>query len=163
VSDFQALTAAAMDACCPVSGGGHRRMQASCDLPATCPSAACAAVFVPSMADCDAMLSTMPGVPVADFQTFAASCSELQAGAGLMLQPVAVQMFRVLVNTEGAAQAGAMFPGGGAAWRRPTRPAAAAAACASAAARCDSRGSRWSQAVPRGVHVSGRRELRAGV
>ena len=30
-----------------------------------------------------------------------------------MLQPVAVQMFRVLVNTEGAAQAGAMFPGGG--------------------------------------------------
>jgi hypothetical protein len=30
-----------------------------------------------------------------------------------MLQPVAVQMFRVLVNTEGAAQAGGMFPGGG--------------------------------------------------
>ena len=37
VRDFRALTAAAMDACCPVSGGGHRRMQASCDLPATCP------------------------------------------------------------------------------------------------------------------------------
>ena len=37
----------------------------------------------------------------------------MQAGAGEMLQPVAVQMFRVLVNTEGAAQAGAMFPGGG--------------------------------------------------
>ena len=30
-----------------------------------------------------------------------------------MLQPVAVQMFRVLVTTEGAAQAGGMFPGGG--------------------------------------------------
>jgi len=41
-----------------------------------------------------------------------ASCEELQADAGEMLQPVAVQMFRVLVNTEGAAQAGAMFPGG---------------------------------------------------
>ena len=30
-----------------------------------------------------------------------------------MLQPVAVQVFRVLVNTEGVAQAGAMFLGGG--------------------------------------------------
>jgi hypothetical protein len=38
----------------------------------------------------------------------------MRAGAGEMLQPVAVQMFRVLVNTEGAAQAGSMFPGGGA-------------------------------------------------
>ena len=88
-------------------------MQASCALPATCPSAACAAVFVPFMDNCATMLATMPGVPVADFQSFAASCAEMQAGAGEMLQPVAVQMFRVLVNTEGAAQAGAMFPGGG--------------------------------------------------
>ena len=86
-----------------------------------------------------AMLASMPGVPLNDFQSFESSCQELTAGAQLMLQPVAVQMFRVLVNTEGAAQAGAMFPGGGAACRRPTRPAAAAAACASAAARCDSR------------------------
>ena len=31
----------------------------------------------------------------------------------MMLEPVAVQMFRVLVNTEGAAQAGSMFPAGG--------------------------------------------------
>eukprot|EP01046_Picozoa_sp_COSAG06_P068536 COSAG06_NODE_18268_length_895_cov_1.537688_1_plen_133_part_00 len=31
----------------------------------------------------------------------------------MMLQPVAVQMFRVLVNTEGVAQAGVMFMGGG--------------------------------------------------
>ena len=45
-------------------------------------------------------------MPVEDFQSFAASCAEMQAGAGQMLQPVAVQMFRVLVNTEGAAQAG---------------------------------------------------------
>ena len=112
VQDFQALSAAAMDACCPANGGGHRRLQASCDLPAACPSAACAAVFVPYMEDCTAMLGTMPGVPVADFQSFAASCAEMQAGAGQMLQPVAVQMFRVLVSTEGAAQGGAMFPGG---------------------------------------------------
>jgi hypothetical protein len=115
VRDFQALSAAAMDACCPASGGGHRRfLQASCDLPAACPSAACAAVFVPYMQDCAAMLAATPGVPVADFRSFAASCAEMQAGAGQMLQPVAVQMFRVLVNTEGAGQAGSMFPGGGA-------------------------------------------------
>jgi hypothetical protein len=113
VHDFQALTSAAMDACCPQSGGGHRRMQASCDLPVTCPSAACAAVFVPYIQDCATMIAATPGVPVADFQSFAASCAEMQAGAGEMLQPVAVQMFRVLVNTEGAAQAGTMFPGGG--------------------------------------------------
>ena len=113
VQDFQALSAAAMDACCPLNGGGHRRLQASCALPATCPSVACAAVFVPFMDDCATMLATMPGVPVADFQSLAASCVELQVapGAGQILQPVAVQMFRVLVNTEGAAQASAMFPG----------------------------------------------------
>ena len=88
-------------------------MQASCDLPAACPSAACAAVFVPYMADCTAMVAATPGVPVADFQSLAASCEELLVGAGEMLQPVAVQMFRVLVDTEGAVhQAGAMFPGG---------------------------------------------------
>ena len=118
VQDFQVLTAAAMDACCPTTGaggGGHRRsLQASCDLPATCPSAACAAVFVPFMADCDAMLASMPGVPLNDFQSFESSCQELTAGAQLMLQPVAVQMFRVLIDTEGAAQSGSMFPGGGA-------------------------------------------------
>ena len=88
-------------------------MQASCDLPPTCPSLTCAAVFVPYIQDCTAMLATTPGVPLANFQSFAATCTEMQAGAGQMLQPVAVQMFRVLVNTEGAAQAGAMFPGDG--------------------------------------------------
>ena len=58
------------------------------------------------------MVAATPGVPVADFQSLATSCVEMQAGTGEMLQPVAVQMFRVLVNTEGAAQAGTMFPGG---------------------------------------------------
>ena len=113
VRDFQALSAAAMDACCLSNGGGHRRLQASCDLPLACPSAACVAVFVPYMQDCAAMLAATPGVPVADFESFAASCAEMQAGAGEMLQPVAVRMFRVLANMEGAAQAGGMFPGGG--------------------------------------------------
>ena len=113
VRDFQALSAAAMDACCLSNGGGHRRLQASCDLPLACPSAACVAVFVPYMQDCVAMLVATPGVPVADFESFAASCAEMQAGAGEMLQPVAVRMFRVLANMEGAAQAGGMFPGGG--------------------------------------------------
>ena len=83
VRDFQALTAAAMDA------------------------------GVPYMTDCAAMVAATPGVPVADFQSLAASCAELQVGTGEMLQPVAVQMFRVLVNTEGAAHSGAMFPDSG--------------------------------------------------
>ena len=52
-------------------------------------------------------------LPLPQFAGFYASCQELDSGAGVMLQPVAVQMFRVLVNTEGAAQAGGMFPGGG--------------------------------------------------
>ena len=63
-------------------------MQASCDLPVTCPSAACAAVFAPFMDNCATMLATMPGVPITDFQSFAASCAEMQVGAGEMLQPV---------------------------------------------------------------------------
>ena len=171
--DFQVLTDAAMDACCPASaGGGHRRsLQASCDLPATCPSAACAAVFVPFMADCDAMLASMPGVPLNDFQSFESSCQELTAGAQMMLQPVAVQMFRVLIDTEGAAQSGSMFPGSGTATGGgggngqpldPLQPLFPS----SATARCDSRLRRRNDrrhAVPRRLHLGGRRELRAGV
>jgi hypothetical protein len=112
VRDFQALSAAAMDACCPPNGAGHRRfLQASCDLPTVCPSAACAAVFVPYMTDCGAMLAATPGVPLVDFESLVASCAEMQTGARELLQPVAVQMFRVLVNTEGTAHAGSMFAG----------------------------------------------------
>ena len=110
--DLETQTAATMDACCPqTGGGGHRRMQgSSCDLPETCPSMACASVFLPFMAACDVTLSQMPGLQVEQFERFAASCQERQAS---MLQPVDVQMFRVRVNTAGAAQSGAMFPGGG--------------------------------------------------
>ena len=113
--EFQAMTAAAMAACCPAqSAGGHRRfLQASCELPDTCPSMACAAVFVPFMEDCGAMLARSSSVPLDQFQAFRASCQSLDAGAAQMLEPVNVQMFRVRVNTEGAAQSGAMFPGGG--------------------------------------------------
>merc|ERR1711969_524123 len=113
--EFQAMTAAAMAACCPAqSAGGHRRfLQASCELPDTCPSMACAAVFVPFMEDCGAMLARSSSVPLDQFQAFRASCQNLDAGAAQMLEPVNVQMFRVRVSTEGAAQSGAMFPGGG--------------------------------------------------
>ena len=114
-ASLTARTDEAMDACCPSgsSGGGHRILQASCELPDTCPSAECAAIFMPYFEDCDALLSTMPGVPVEQFRAFYSSCQEMQSSSQLMLQPVAVQMFRVLVNTEGAAHAGSMFPGGG--------------------------------------------------
>jgi len=69
----------------------RRGCVASCDLPATCPSAARAAVFVPYMTECAAMVAATPGVPVANFQSLATSCAEMQADTGEMLQPVAVQ------------------------------------------------------------------------
>ena len=89
---------AAMDACCPATGGHHRRsLQASCSLPVTCPSAACAAVFVPFMADGEYTLSTVPGLPIDQYHSFAASCSELQTGSQLMLQDARPAMiFHVL-------------------------------------------------------------------
>ena len=117
------------------------------------------------------MLASMPGVPLNDFQSFESSCQELTAGAQLMLQPVAVQMFRVLIDTEGAAQSGSMFPGSGTATGGgggngqpldPLQPLFPS----SATARCDSRLRRRNDrrhAVPRRLHLGGRRELRAGV
>eukprot|EP01045_Picozoa_sp_COSAG04_P018253 COSAG04_NODE_1675_length_5968_cov_2.264270_5_plen_670_part_01 len=106
-------TAAVMEACCP---GGHRRMQAGdCALPDTCPSAECADVFVAYYDDCQGELQAhAEDLPLQQFQGFYASCQDLSAGAGQMLQPVTVQMFHVRVETgEGQAQSGAMFPGGG--------------------------------------------------
>ena len=81
------------------------------------------------------MLAATLGVPVADFESFAASCVEMQAGAGEMLQPVAVRVFRVLGNMEGVAQAGGMFPGSD----RPS--GSSAAGSARPAARADRPGS----------------------
>ena len=106
-----ARTDTVMDACCTdTAGGGHRRTQASCDLPDACPSMRCASVFVPYMQDCEAMLARMPGIPLDDFVGFATSCDEKQASE---MQPEVVQQFRVRVVTEGAAQSGAMFGGSG--------------------------------------------------
>eukprot|EP01046_Picozoa_sp_COSAG06_P012925 COSAG06_NODE_772_length_12432_cov_119.880159_8_plen_584_part_00 len=117
-TSWAARTAAVMDACCPAAPGGHRRAQdrTTCPLPDTCPSAACAAAFVAYYDDCALeLLGHAAELPLPQFASFYASCQELASGAGqMMLQPVAVQMFRVLVNTKGAAQAGAMFPGSGA-------------------------------------------------
>jgi hypothetical protein len=71
-------------------------------------------VFVTYYDDCALELQGHAAeLPLPQFAGFYASCQELASGAGQMLQPFAVQMFRVLVNTEGAAQAGGMFPGGG--------------------------------------------------
>ena len=92
-----------------------RAQDTTCPLPDTCPSAACAVVFVQYYDDCALELQGHAAeLPLPQFADFYASCQELASGAGQMLQPVAVQMFRVLVNTEGVAQAGAMSPGGGA-------------------------------------------------
>eukprot|EP01046_Picozoa_sp_COSAG06_P033669 COSAG06_NODE_3455_length_5319_cov_12.049425_2_plen_655_part_00 len=121
-SSWAARTDAVMGACCPTaasSGGGHRRRRAqqatTCPLPATCPSAACATAFVPYYEDCAAELQGHAAeLPLPQFAGFYASCQDLGAPVSA-LQPVAVQMFRVLVNTEGASQIGAMFPGGGSA------------------------------------------------
>jgi hypothetical protein len=59
---WAARTEAVMDACCPpgVAGGGkgHRRAQATCAMPATCPSALCAAAFTSYYEDCGAELQT---------------------------------------------------------------------------------------------------------
>ena len=45
--DLAAMATSVMNACC-LGGGGHRRLQQkgpSCAIPATCPSANCAATF----------------------------------------------------------------------------------------------------------------------
>lgn len=101
-------TDAVMNACCPFSGGGHRRLQADCALPDTCPSATCAASFVEYYDDCQSELREFTTLPLSDFADFYASCQELQAGAGQMLQGQRVFGLSV-VTDEGAAISGAMF------------------------------------------------------
>eukprot|EP01045_Picozoa_sp_COSAG04_P015029 COSAG04_NODE_1163_length_8013_cov_106.484963_1_plen_382_part_10 len=118
---FESRADRVMEACpCLSAGGGHRLMQAGCDdLPDTCPSLGCAEEAVGFAADCEALLAQteyfVDGIPVAKFSGLLSSCRGLRAGAGqMLLQPVEVQMFKVRVETtEGEAQSGAMFPGGG--------------------------------------------------
>ena len=119
--DFEAMSAAAMDACCPDidDEDGHRRsLQGICELPSACPSTQCAAVFMSYMADCDSALSELPGLPVERFRALNTSCYQLQeaeegAAVAVSMQPAQVLMFRVRVNTLDAdAQAAAMFSTG---------------------------------------------------
>ena len=84
-----------MDACCPPTaagggGGGHRRAQTTtCPMPASCPSAACAAAFVSYYEDCGtALQGHADDLRLAEFGAFYASCQEMESGAGLLLQPV---------------------------------------------------------------------------
>eukprot|EP01045_Picozoa_sp_COSAG04_P051886 COSAG04_NODE_21821_length_367_cov_0.395522_1_plen_121_part_11 len=84
-----------MDACCPgASSGGHRRMQADCDLPDTCPSLGCADEALGFAADCRELLGeaeyVVDGIPMAAFGSFVSSCQDLSSGAGQMLEPVTV-------------------------------------------------------------------------
>ena len=83
-------------------------MQASCDLPSTCPSVTCAAVFVPYMQHCTTMLETMPGVPFADFQNFAASCE--RCGRRYRCCNLCSPNVPRTIEHGGAAQADSMFP-----------------------------------------------------
>ena len=86
---WPARTAAVVDACCPATAGsGHRRTQdVTCPLSASCPSASCAAAFVPYYEDCVAELQGHAAdIPLAQFRSFYASCQEVQVGSQLMLQ-----------------------------------------------------------------------------
>ena len=108
-------TTLVMDACCPATSGHRRAQDRTCPLPTTCPSASCAAAFVPYYEDCGAELQSHAAeLPLAEFLSFYASCQEIQVGSQLMLQDAQPAMiFHVLVVGEGDAQAGAMFSGGG--------------------------------------------------
>ena len=84
-----------MDACCPGSGGGHRRLQASCSLPNACVTIQCADNFISFYQDCTELVG---GSQV--YQGFYANCQELKAqSAQMLLQPVTVQMFKVHIAT----------------------------------------------------------------
>eukprot|EP01045_Picozoa_sp_COSAG04_P013863 COSAG04_NODE_1006_length_8814_cov_4.556053_4_plen_794_part_00 len=111
---FQARTDEAMDACCPSASGGHRRLQGTdCDLPDTCPSAACANVFVPYYAECETMLGRTVGVPLEQFRAFSSSCEGLQGAESMLKEAEPAMIFHVLVLDDASAQAQSMFGGVG--------------------------------------------------
>eukprot|EP01048_Picozoa_sp_COSAG05_P004246 COSAG05_NODE_222_length_13641_cov_73.452001_4_plen_196_part_00 len=84
-------TESVMSACCPGSGSGHRRLQASCSLPDTCGTIQCADNFISFYNDCTELVG---GSQL--YQSFYANCHELRAqSAQMLLQPVTVQMFKV--------------------------------------------------------------------
>eukprot|EP01047_Picozoa_sp_COSAG01_P100252 COSAG01_NODE_30134_length_622_cov_0.734226_1_plen_202_part_10 len=49
-----------MDACCPATTGGHRRLQTQCSLPNTCGTLHCADVFTSFYEDCTQMVGSSP-------------------------------------------------------------------------------------------------------
>ena len=71
--DLAAMATSVMNACCP-GGGGHRRLQAQCDLPSECTSQACATDFNNFYEACQAELLNSPSLPFAQFTTFYRSC-----------------------------------------------------------------------------------------
>ena len=103
---FASRSEDAMAACCPGggdgdAGGGHRRTQADCALPDTCPSAQCAAVFGAFFGDCEAMLAQTGPAELALLRDFHASCQELEASSQQMLDSATPAMiFHLLVVDE---------------------------------------------------------------
>lgn len=95
-SQVMARSSAVMKVCCG-KGGGHRRLQVQCaKLPTTCGTVACADEFMPFFNDCASILQH----DRRKYQVFFRSCHELKAQSGRMLmQPVAVQMFKVAITT----------------------------------------------------------------
>ena len=94
-SHVTARTESVMNACCPGSGSGHRRLQASCSLPDTCGTMQCADNFISFYQDCKELVVNSPL-----YQGFYANCQELKAqSAQMLLQPVTVQMFKVHIAT----------------------------------------------------------------
>ena len=94
-SHVTARTQNVMNTCCPGSGGGHRRLQASCSLPDTCGTLRCADNFISFYQDCTELVGNNPL-----YQDFYANCQELKAqSAQMLLQPVTVQMFKVHIAT----------------------------------------------------------------
>jgi len=85
-----------MGACCPASGQGHRRLQASCALPDTCGTVQCADHFISFYQDCAELVGNDTA-----YQGFYTNCQELKAqSAQMLLQPVTVQMFKVQIATD---------------------------------------------------------------
>ena len=76
---FSAAAAAVTTDCC--AGSGHRRLQAGCSVPTTCPTAQCAATFMAFFRDCQQQLVAMsPAATLRDYQALNLDCTALVAG-----------------------------------------------------------------------------------
>lgn len=80
--EFALRSQQVMGSCCPSSsaGGGHRRLQADCSLPDSCPSEECATEFIAFFGDCRGLLDdTM----LARFAPLEQDCRDLSRVAQL--------------------------------------------------------------------------------